>query len=61
MPERLRGFTTRRYVNPLYLHLLLQGACGLMTGWLTSGLFRKGVLGHRGRASLRTIFLVLRN
>jgi len=21
MPERLRGFTTRRYINPLYLYL----------------------------------------
>jgi len=23
MPERLRGFTTRRYTNPLYLYLTL--------------------------------------
>jgi len=27
MPERLRGFTTRRYINPFYLYLYLTGWC----------------------------------
>ena len=34
MPERLRGFTTRRYVNPLYLYLyfILSRRDGQMDG-----------------------------
>jgi len=28
MPERLRSFTTRRYVNPLYLYLYLMDPRG---------------------------------
>jgi len=27
MPERLRGFTIRRYINPLYLYVYLYLRC----------------------------------